>query len=102
MCSRAGRVGGQILEPGRRNRLDFRTYLLPSDVLGVEVNMTNNKILGLQVATYIEKPEDAVTLTVQFASLADGTGYPAQVTLDATKQKVGVVIKNSGYRPAQR
>ena len=98
----AGGVGGQILEPGRRNRLDFRGYLLPGDMLGVEVNMTNNKILGLQVATYIDKPEDAVTLAVQFANLANGTGYPAQITLGATKQHVQVVIKNSGYRPVQR
>ncbi len=76
----AGRTGVQILEPGRRGRLDFRDYLIPGDVLGVEVNLTNNKILGLQVGTYIDKPEDAVSLKVQFATLADGTGYPAQVT----------------------
>jgi hypothetical protein len=98
----AGRTGVQILEPGRRGRLDFPDYLLPADVLGVEVNLTNNKILGLQVGTYIDKPEDSVTLKVQFATLADGTGYPAQVTLDATKQNVRVVTQNTGYRPAQQ
>ena len=43
-----------------------------------------------------------MNLTVQFAALADGTGYPAQITLDATKQQVRVVTKNSGYRPVQR
>ena len=98
----AGRTGGQILEPGRRNRLDFRDYLLPGDVLGVEVNMTNNKILGLQVATYVDKPEDTVSLTVQFANLVDGTGYPSQITLDATKQNIRVATRNSGYRIAQQ
>ena len=98
----AGRTGVQILEPGRRGRLDFRDYLIAGDVLGVEVNLTNNKILGLQVGTYIDKPEDAVSLKVQFATLADGTGYPSQVTLDATKQNVRVVTQNTGYRPAQQ
>ena len=98
----AGRTGAQILEPGRRGRLDFRDYLIPGDLLGVEVNLTNNKILGLQVGTYIDKPEDSVNLKVEFATLADGTGYPAQVTLDATKQNVRVVTQNTGYRPAQR
>ena len=44
----SGRVAAQILEPGRRSRLDFKSYLLPGDVLGVEVNLTNNKILALQ------------------------------------------------------
>ena len=98
----SGRVAAQILEPGRRNRLDFKSYLLPGDVLGVEVNMTNNKILALSVASYLDKPEDTVNLTVQFAALTDGTGYPAQITLDATKQQVRVVTRNSGYRPVQR
>ena len=98
----AGRTGVQILEPGRRGRLDFRDYLIPGDVLGVEVNLTTNKILGLQVSTYIDKPEDSVNLKVQFAALADGTGYPSQVTLDATKQNVRVVTQNTGYRPAQQ
>ena len=76
--------------------------MIPGDLLGVEVNLTNNKILGLQVGTYIDKPEDSVSLKVQFATLADGTGYPAQVTLDATKQNVRVVTQNTGYRPAQQ
>jgi hypothetical protein len=98
----SGRTAAQILEPGRRNRLDFRDYLLPGDVLGVEVNMINNTILGLQVGTYIDKPEDTVSLKVQFATLADGTGYPAQTTLEATKQNVTVVTKNTGYRPVQQ
>ena len=98
----AGRTGIQILEPGRRGRLDFRDYLIAGDVLGVEVNLTNNKILGLQVLTYIDKTEDAVSLKVEFAPLADGTGYPAQVTLEATKQNVRVVIQNTGYRPVQQ
>ena len=98
----AGRTGAQILEPGRRNRLDFRDYLIPGDVLGVEVNLTNNRILGLQVGTYIDKPEDSVSLKVEFATLADGTGYPAQITLDSTKPHVRVVTQNTGYRPVQQ
>ena len=98
----SGKTTAQVLEPGRRSRLDFRDYLLPGDLLGVEVDLTNNHILGLQVATYLEKPEDAVNLTVRFAALTNGTGYPAQVTLDAPKEKVRVVTENSGYRPVAR
>ena len=42
-----------------------------------------------------------MSLKVQFASFIDGTGYPSQVTLDATKQNVRVVTQNTGYRPQQ-
>ena len=98
----SGKTTVQVLEPERRGRLDFRDYLLPGDLLGVEVNLTNNRILGLQVATYVEKAEDPVSLTVRFAALQNGTGYPAQVTLDAPKEQVRVVTENSGYRPVAR
>ena len=46
--------------------------------------------------------EDAVTLAVQFATLADGTSYTAQTTLDAKAKNVRVVTQNSGHRPVQK
>ncbi len=97
-----GKVSGQILEPGKRNRLTFNSYLVPNDQLSIDVNMANNHILALQVATYLDDPEDTVSLAVQFANLVDGTGYPSQITLDATKQNVRVVTQKSGYRPMQQ
>ena len=51
------------------------------------------------MATYLEKPEDAVTLDVRFAALADGTSYTAQTTLEAKAKNIRVVIENSGHRP---
>ena len=57
---------------------------------------------ALSVATYLEKPEDAVTLAVRFGTLADGTSYTAQTTLDAKAKNIRVVIENSGHRPLAR
>jgi hypothetical protein len=51
------------------------------------------------VATYLEKPEDPVTLDVRFGALPDGTTYTAQTTLDAKAKNIRVVIENSGHRP---
>lgn len=97
-----GKVGYQVLEPGRRGRVEFRDYQVPGDLLGIEVNLTNNRLLGAQINTYLEGPEDKVSLSVQFARLADGTGYPAKVAVDAPTQKVTVVTQNAGYRPMAR
>ena len=95
-------VSGQILEPGKRNGLTFNSYEVLNDSASIDVDMTNNHILALQVATYLDNPQDTVSLAVQFANLVDGTGYPSQMTVDATKQNIRIVRKNSGYRAQQQ
>jgi hypothetical protein len=96
----AGKVSLDIIQPGKRVRLNFRDYLKPGDMLSLEVDMANNRLLGLKVKTYIEKPKDAVSLDARMASLNDGTTYPDAITLNATKKKVTVVVDNAGYRKA--
>lgn len=97
-----GKVSAQVLEPGRRTRVEFKDYELPGDSLAIEVNLINNHILGVQIATYLDGPTDKVGLTVKYGELVDGTGYPAQVTLDAPTQKITVVTQNAGYRPLSK
>ena len=87
---------------GDLQRRIARGDLKPGDRLSVELDGANNRLLGLNVASYLESPEDAVTLAVQFATLADGTSYTAQTTLDAKAKNVRVVTQNSGHRPVQK
>jgi len=94
----SGRVSVDILQRGKRARLNFRDYRKPGDTLGVEIDMTSNRLLGLTVKTWLENPKDAVKLEARFASLDDGTTYPDAITLDAPKKKVKVAVDNSGYR----
>ncbi len=94
----AGKISIEVLQPGVRARLNFRDYEKPGDNLGVEVDLVNNRPLGLKVATYLEDAKDAVTLDVQMSQLNDGTTYPSDVALNATAKKVRVTVTNSGYR----
>jgi len=94
----AGKVSVDILQPGKRVRLNFRDYLKPGDNLGVEVDMTSNRLLGLTVKTWLEDAKDAVSLDARMASLADGTTYADAITLNAPAKKIKVVVDNSGYR----
>jgi hypothetical protein len=82
-----------------RARLTFADYLLPGDRLVVDVDAAANKLVGLSVATYLDKKEDAVTLAVKMGALADGTSYTAETALDAKAKNIRVVIQNTGYRP---
>jgi hypothetical protein len=94
----AGKVSLTPLQPGIRVRLDFRDYLKPGDTLSVDVNPSNNRLLGLSVATYLEDPKDKVSLDAAFAALNDGTVYNSAITLAAPGQNLSVRVKNTGYR----
>ena len=95
-----GKVSIDVLQPGKRARLNFRDYEKPGDNLGVEVDLANNRPLGLKVSTYLDDATDAVTLDVRMGQLNDGTTYPSNVTLDARAKNLKVTVTNSGYRKA--
>jgi len=86
------------IEPGKKGRIELRNYLLAGDVYTMEIDLTNNHMLGLAVKSYIDKPKDAVSLQVKFADLPDGTTHAAQTTLDAAEKKINVAVSNEGYR----
>jgi hypothetical protein len=94
----AGKVTLNMLDPGKRARIDFRDYLQPGDVLGIETDLVNNRLLGAHVSTFLDAPDDAVILDVTFAALDDGTTYQAKTTLDAKAKQVVVNVENAGYR----
>jgi len=83
-------------------QLAISQYLLPGDSLTVDVDPATSRLVGLAVNSYLDKPEDAVTLAVQMNTLPDGALYAAQTTLDAKAKNIRVVIRNSGHRPVAR
>jgi hypothetical protein len=89
------------LRPGQggRVRLEFTDYIQAGDLMTVDVDAAANALIGVGVNTYLDKPEDAVTLTVGFGALPDGASYNPQITLDAKAKNITVVIQNSGHRP---
>ena len=63
---------------------------------------TANRLLGLNVNSYLDKPEDTVTLAVQMTTLPDGALFASETTLDAKAKNIRVVIQNSGFKPAAK
>jgi hypothetical protein len=91
------------LRPGAgRVRLEFTDYLLPGDLMAIEVDPATDSLLGLSVSTYLDKAEDQVKLEVREGALPDGTTYTAQTTLDAPAKNIRVVTENSGHRPVSQ
>lgn len=80
-------------------RVEFPDFIQPSDLLAIDVDAKALLLNGISVATYLEKPEDTVTLDVRFGTLTDGTSYTARTTLEAKAKNIRVVVENSGHRP---
>ena len=88
-----------VPQPDGKLRLEFQNYLQPKDMMLIDVDAKAALLSALSVATYLENPEDAVKLDVRFATLADGTSFTSQTTLDAKAKDIRVVVENSGHRP---
>jgi hypothetical protein len=77
----------------------FKDYAQPGDQMTISFNTAAKKISALNVNTYMDNPQDVVTLAVRFASLPDSTNYVQQSVLNATAKKLVVTTTNSNYQP---
>lgn len=77
--------------------LVFRDYAKPGDTVTVAFDTAAKKVRGYDVNSYLDAPDDVVTLKVVFNSLPDGTNYAAQSVLDATAMQIQIRTTNSNY-----
>ena len=100
LIQKAKDAGKMAVKPDQgKVRVEFRDFVQPADVMTIDVDAKALLLAAVNVATYLEEKEDAVTLDVRFGTLTDGTGFPARTTLAAKAKNITVVIENSGHRP---
>lgn len=99
-CQDAGKVSVEVVEANKKIILRLKDYQLAGDSVGVEVDLTTNTLIGYEVATYLDSPDQAVTLNVTFEKLEDGTIYAGLSELDAKAKGMKVDISNTDYRHA--
>ena len=97
----AGRVAVSP-QAGGRAQIAITQYLQPGDTLTIDLDAAGSRLLGLGVNTYLDTPDDPVTLAVQMGGLPDGAAFAAQTTLEAKAKNIRVVIQNTGHRPVAR
>lgn len=82
---------------GGNASLSFRDYAKPGDSMTLTADTANHGIRSLKVRSYLDTPQEPVNLTVDFATLPDGTRHPSRTVLDAPAKGLNVVTVNSGY-----
>ncbi len=92
-------AGKLSISPGAGTAaIRFADYTKPGDSLTLTLDSASKSIQRIAVDTYLEKPEDKVTLNVSFQSLPDGTNYAASTVLSIPGDKIEVQVENSNYQ----
>lgn len=99
-AAKGGKAAPERSAEGGLTALILTDYSKAGDKLSLGFDAVAKKIRSYNVASYLDKPEDAVTLRVSFDSLPDGTNYPKETVLDAKAKQIQVKITNSGHKKA--
>ena len=78
--------------------LKFAGYEKAGDSLGLTFESAVKSLKQVDVSTWLDKPDEAVTLQVTMQSLPDGTDYPGTIALAIPSSNIEVRITNSNYQ----
>ena len=82
--------------------LTFTDYAKPGDKVTLSFDPAVKKLRTFNVATYLDSPEDVVTLTARFSSLPDGTNFMEETLLNATAKQIQIKTTNFGHQKASK
>ena len=78
--------------------LKFPGYAKAGDALTLTFESAVKTLRQLEVNTWLDKPDNPVTLKVTMQALPDGTSHPGNVTLSIPSSKIEVRITKSNYQ----
>ena len=94
----AGKASLSQAGPGAM-QLIFRDYVKTGDSVTFTVDSAAKVIRQLTVNTYLdEQDKDAISLTVNFQTLPDGTNYTASKMMNVAAKNIVVNIQNMDYK----
>jgi hypothetical protein len=86
-----------VPQPNQAVRLTFSNYLKTGDSLALDVDLTDNRLQDANIASYMDTPDQAVTLAVTWGVLPNGISYVSNVALNAPAKKLTVTVQNADY-----
>jgi len=79
-------------------QLVIHSYLKPNDALTLTFDRSQKSMTGIKISSYMDDPQDAMNLTVQFSRLPDGTNHVSGMVVDGVKKQLSVATQNSNYQ----
>ena len=95
----AKQAGNISLQPGAGTvSLVIKNYVKPGDSMTMTISEQTHSPVSVQVNSYLSDPKDAVTISAQFAQLADGINHVATTTINGVSKQLTVNEQNSNYQ----
>ena len=79
-------------------RIVVTNYIKPNDSVTIVFDKVLKAIQGVQIATYLDSPSDAVKIGVQFAQLPNGPNHVATMNVEGVSKQLTVAVQNSNYQ----
>jgi len=89
---------GEVAGAPNQIQLIIHNYLKPGDSMTLIFDKTQKELLGVQIASYMDDPKDAMNLTVQFSRLPDGTNHISNLVIDGVSKQLNIAIQNANYQ----
>ena len=85
-------------DPGTVN-LVIKNYVKPNDSMTIGFNRVQKAIESVHVASYLNDPNDAVTISAQFAQIPGGPNHVESTLVNGVSKQLTVATQNSNYQP---
>jgi hypothetical protein len=79
-------------------QLVIRDYLKQGDSLTVVFDHAQKALESIQVASYLDSPQDAVTLSAQFTRVPGGPSHVSNMLVNGVSKQLTVAMQNSNYQ----
>ena len=86
---------------GREAQLVFHDYVKSGDQLSLTFDTEAKKLRSYDVKTYLDGPEDVVTVSVLFKSLHDGANFMSDTVLESAGKQLQIKTVNFGHKRIQ-
>jgi len=70
----------------------------PGDSVTFTIDPVSKQLQNVRVASYLDDPKDAVTISAGFAQLPDGTNHVANTLINGESKQLTVNNQNSNYQ----
>jgi hypothetical protein len=79
-------------------KLVINGYQKPGDSVTIVFNKTQQAIQSVHISTYLNDPQDIVTISQQYAQLPNGPNHVASTIVDGVSKQLTVQMQNSNYQ----
>ena len=93
-----GKLSFNITDPAKRGRLTIRDFVLNDDRVDVDLDLTSNTPLSLNINSYYNSKRDPLTVAVTFGSLYGSATFAREMVLESRPNKLKLTLQNTKFQ----